>query len=170
MASRISASRSWPRFGSPGSITTSTSPTVTGSPLSRNAALPTSRNETCSAARTAAAITTTGSPDGTDPATPLTRSLSRLAVSAELGTEDKVHDLGAGADDRAELAAVDRFGHAGRAMTDETGDLLGAHAAAAHQRDKGCPELARRPVVSYAGLPADVFEHPAHVARIQRRS
>ena len=58
----VSASCSRRRFASPGSITTSTSPTFTGSPRSHSAALPTSTPDTRSAASTAAASTTAGNP------------------------------------------------------------------------------------------------------------
>src|SRR5580704_14213672 len=67
-----SASCSRRRLASPGSITTSTSPTLTGSPRSHKAALPTSTPDTRSAARTAAASTTTGNsePAGATPPIP----------------------------------------------------------------------------------------------------
>jgi hypothetical protein len=57
-------------------------------------------------------------------------------VSRQLAREDLVHDLGAGGDDRPQLAAVHHLRGAGAGMPDEARDFLHRDAGARHEADE----------------------------------
>jgi hypothetical protein len=84
----------------------------------------------------------------------------------KLQGEHLVHALSAGLDHGSQLEPVDSLRHSGRAVADQTRDLLCTDPVIAHERDERSPQLARRPVLSDPGSPADVLEHPLLGSRL----
>src|ERR1035438_8984844 len=75
-----------------------------------------------------------------------------------LRREDSVHDLGAGGDYGAQLAAVDQLRRAGLLVTGETGDLLDRDAACGHDADEGVAQLPGNPLVAETCCRRDLGE------------